>query len=202
MMPDEEKKTIPRKPETLERMERIREELRKKPTATIRELATGTGLTINIVQNIVRRYSAEVGWTNNIDERYRHRTEEEHRQRVEAIGGLARQYPEMLAKEIARCVKVNREVVGKILKEHPEWGWVGRRKVKTEERDDPPRQVRRRTPPGAAEKEMFKIQRAAEAEGFGANNYGAFMAAIGYNWEGYQRGGMQRCSVRMRQEEG
>ena len=125
-MPDEERKTIPRKPETLERMERIREELRKKPTATIRELATGTGLTINIVQNIIRRYSAEVGWTNNIDERYRHRTEEE----------------------------------------------------------------------------MFQIQRAAEAEGFGANNYGAFMAAIGYNWEGYQRGGMQRCSVRMRQEEG
>lgn len=117
-MPDEERKTIPRKPETLERMERIREELRKKPTATIRELATGTGLTINIV----RRYSTEVGWTNNIDERYRHRTEEE----------------------------------------------------------------------------MFQIQRAAEAEGFGANNYGAFMAAIGYNWEGYQRGGMQGCRYLMR----
>lgn len=201
-MPDAEKKTIPRKPETLERLERIREELRKKPTATIRELATETGLTINVVNHIVRRYSEEVGWMGNVDEKYRRRTEEEHRQRVEAIGGMARQYPQMLAKEIARCVKVNREVVGKILKEHPEWGWVGRRKVKTEERDDPQRQVRRRTPPGAAEKEMFKIQRAAAAEGFGANNYGAFMASIYYNWEGYQRGGMQRCSVRMRQEEG
>lgn len=161
-------------------LDAIRDLIRVRPMISQKELAGELGISTIAISRICAQHADYIGYTVS--------SAEKAKRARNVVRQLIEEKPQITVDELIDKTGLSQSTIKKYIKEHPEWGWIATTHRPPEsEHKTAGRKVRRNTPPVATELEIYKIQRAAEAEGYGANSYGAFLASIDYDWDGYKR---------------